>query len=86
MPAMLCAGGSGVRATRDQVKAEKATDEYLDALYRTIVSLESLYRDEDAASGWSEFVASTYGCMAEAPIERGQRGELVVRDLLDTSP
>ena len=72
-------------ATRDQVKAEvdKVDEEYLDVLYRMIVSLEERPSGgEDAAGSWSAFVAATYGCMADAPIERGEQGEPEVRDVL----
>jgi len=70
--------------TRDQVKAEvdKLGDEYLDVLYRMIVSLEGPSKGKDAAGSWSEFVASIYGCMADAPIKRGPQGDFEVRDLL----
>lgn len=69
-------------ATRDQVKAEvdRVEDEYLDVLYRMVLSLESPSSSEDAAGSWSDFVASAYGCMADAPIERGDQGELQGRD------
>lgn len=70
--------------TRDQVKSEvdKVADEYLDALFRMIVSLETPSGSGAAAGSWSEFVASTYGCLADAPIERGGPGEVEVRDPL----
>lgn len=70
--------------TREVVKSkvDKVQDEYLDVLFRMIVSLETPPGSEDAAGGWIEFVGSTYGCLAEAPIARGDQGELEVRDLV----
>ena len=47
-----------------------------------VLSLESPSSSEDAAGSWSDFVAAAYGCTADAPIERGEQGELEVRDLL----
>jgi hypothetical protein len=70
--------------TREQVKLEidKVEEEYLDVLFRMIRSLETSSASDDAANNWKEFVASTYGCLADAPIERGEQGEFEVRDLL----
>ena len=70
--------------TRDQVRLEidKVEEEYLDVLFRMIRSLETSAASDDSANSWKEFVASTYGSMAEAPIERGEQGEFEVRDLL----
>ena len=70
--------------TRDQVKSgvDKVEDEYLDVLFRMILSLKTPSGNKDAATSWSEFVTSTYGCLADAPIERGEQGEFEVRDLL----
>jgi hypothetical protein len=69
---------------RDRVKAEldKVDDEYLDVVERMLTALERPSRREEAGETWSEFLASTYGSMAEAPIERGPQGELEVRDEL----
>lgn len=71
-------------ATRDQVKAEleKVEDEYLEVVYRMVLSLETPPGDEEGARSWKEFVAATYGSLADAPIARGEQGELEVRDLL----
>lgn len=70
--------------TRDKVKAEleKVGDDYLDVLYRMILSLEGPTSSDEARTSWRDFVASTYGCLADAPIERGEQGEFEARDLL----
>ena len=70
--------------TRDQVKLEidKVEEEYLDVLFRMIQSFETSSASDDAANNWKEFVASTYGCLADAPIVGGEQGEFEVRDLL----
>jgi hypothetical protein len=70
--------------TRDQVKLEidKVEEEYLDVLFRMIRSLETSSASNGAANSWKEFVASTYGSLADAPIVRGEQDEFEVRDLL----
>lgn len=64
---------------RDRVKAEldKVDDEYLGVVERILAALEAPSRQEGARASWSEFLDSTYGSMADAPIERSGilRGE-----------
>lgn len=69
---------------REQVKAEidKVRDRYLDVLFRTIRSLETPARPENDAATWRQFIAATYGCLADAPIERWEPGALEVREPL----
>jgi hypothetical protein len=69
---------------REQVKAEidKVRDRYLNVLFRTIRSLEVPAHRGDDAGAWGQFIAAHYGCLAEAPIERGDPGELEVREPL----
>lgn len=67
---------------RDQVKAEldKVDDEYLGVVQRMIESLKGPPPQEGrAAESWREFLASTYGSLSDAPIERGKQGEAEVR-------
>jgi hypothetical protein len=71
--------------SRDHVKAEldKVDDEYLGIVQRMLQSLERRSdRAGESGESWEEFLASTYGSMADAPIERGEQGELEVRDAL----
>ena len=70
---------------RDQVKAEldKVDDEYLGIVQRMIESLEGPASQEgEGEESWRDFVASTYGSLSDAPIERGEQGEFEVRDPL----
>jgi hypothetical protein len=69
---------------RERVKAEldKVDDEYLGVVERMLEALERPSDQERAQESWSEFLSSTYGSMADAPIERGPQGELEVRDEL----
>jgi hypothetical protein len=69
--------------TRDQIKAEidKVEEEHLPALYQVVKALEGP-RDpagQDKAE-WNDFIASTYGSTAEAPIERGEQGGYEARE------
>ncbi|MFW6012295.1 MAG: hypothetical protein ACOC92_01130 [bacterium] len=68
---------------REQVKAEldKVEDEYLAVVQRMLASLETPSGHERAAERWRDFIASTYGSLADAPIERGDQGQLEVREL-----
>lgn len=61
---------------------EKVEDRYLGVLHRLIVSLERPSDSGETVETWSEFLASTYGSMADAPIARGEQGELEARGLL----
>jgi hypothetical protein len=80
----LAAGGTTV-TIRERVKAEldKVDDEYLGVVQRMIESLEGPPTQEgEGEESWRDFVASTYGSLSDAPIERGELGELEVRDPL----
>lgn len=69
---------------REQVKAEidKVGDQYLLVLFRMIRSLETPALRDEAEGAWSQFLAATFGCLAEAPIERGDQGAYEIRDSL----
>ena len=67
--------------TKELIKSEidNVQDEYLGALYRIVKALgepdrqASREQEEDEAS-WIQFIAETYGSLANAPIERGDQG------------
>ena len=75
--------------TKELIKNEvdKVQEEYLEALYRIIRALESddtseSVRRETSANDrndWREFIAETYGCLADDPIERGDQGKFETR-------
>ena len=70
-----------------QEEIEKVADEHLPVLYRIIRAFEELPAEPSVAekalgngSRWQQFVAETYGCMADAPLERSAEGESEVRE------
>lgn len=69
---------------REQVKAEleKVDEEHLAIVYRMLQSLEMTAPAEEPAETWSDFIAATYGCMADVPIERGEQRDFEICDLL----
>ena len=69
---------------KEQVVAEleNLDDEHLSIVYRMIQSLEVKKPAERRAESWNDFIAATYGCLADAPIERGEQGEFEARDPL----
>ncbi len=81
--------------TKELLKAEidKVQDKYLEVLYKIIKALETPTEKEAAARtgtmdtakeaeelSWHDFIEETYGCLADAPIERGDQGEYEVRE------
>lgn len=46
------------------------------------IGLEVQDAAQESAESWSDFIAATYGCLADAPIERGEQGDFEIRDLL----
>lgn len=77
--------------TRETIKREidNLRDEYLEIVYRVIKSFEKQDRTVDTnaealqkQSEWDHFIQETYGCLAVAPIERGDQGESEVRERL----
>jgi hypothetical protein len=78
---MLMSMNGGVKITKEQIKSEidRVGDEYLGALYRIVLALEEPVRPgkdgvESDDLDWSQFVSEMYGCMADAPLERGEQG------------
>jgi len=79
-----------------KLEIDKVREEYLDLLYRIIKAFEiatpkvlsSFQRELDTDAdtrkiNWNEFVASTYGCLSEAPIARGQQGTYEPREPME---
>lgn len=71
-------------------KIDRVQSEYLEPLYKIIEAFEisdriSFYhknRNENN-SNWKEFIDSTYGCLFDAPIERGDQGTFEVRERIE---
>ena len=77
--------------TRETIKREidNLRDEYLEIIYRVIKAFEIPQRAGDARpesintqAEWEQFIQETYGCLAEAPIQRGEQGEFETRESL----
>ena len=75
--------------TRDLLKEEieGVQDNHLEILYRIIRALagplDSVELGHLKASEtliWEEFIQTTYGCLADDPIERGDQGQYEVRE------
>ena len=73
--------------TKQLVKDEidNIPEEHLPVLYRIVLALEDGTDSElqaksagtpgsDGEHAWRDFVAETYGCLADDPIERGDQG------------
>ena len=77
--------------TKEKIKTEidNLKDEYLEILYRIIKALEMPVTEVtehleliNKQSEWHNFIQKTYGCLAEAPIERGEQGKYEVREAI----
>ena len=83
--------------TRDILKGEidKVREEYLTALYNIIKVFElpvgTVVTSSDVEannatkiqkSDWNDFIAETYGCLEDDPLERGQQGEYEIREAI----
>jgi len=90
---LLLAQGNEVKImiTKETLKREieNLRDEYLEIVYRILKAFEMPKRDVDVhpetlhtQSEWDHFIQETYGCLADAPIERGDQGEFEVRETL----
>ncbi len=64
--------------TKELIKAEidRVQDKYLEVLYKIVQALNV----EDLE--WHDFIAETYGCLADAPIERGDQGQYEIREAI----
>ncbi len=74
--------------TKELLKAEidKVENEYLELLYKIIKAFETSIKAEEITKSnmelnWQEFIDMTYGCFADAPIERGEQGEYEIREI-----
>jgi hypothetical protein len=67
-----------------KTEIDKVKSEHLELLYGIIKLLEN--GNQGTAFGadldWHEFVANTYGCLADAPISRGDQGHFESREAM----
>ncbi len=82
--------------TKEKIKTEidNLKDDHLEILYRIIKALEmpagEAAEQTEAISKqlpkeqaeWHSFIRETYGCLADAPIERGKQGEYETREAI----
>ncbi len=67
-----------------KTEIDKVKSEHLELLYGIIKLLENGNQETAVAADldWREFVAKTYGCLADAPISRGDRGHFESREAI----
>lgn len=71
--------------SRKTLKAEidKVQDKYLEALHKIIQAFEKPEKRDALQQAqrleWRQFIDETYGCLADAPIDRGEQGEFESR-------
>jgi hypothetical protein len=80
--------------TKELIKSEieKVNYEYLELLYKFIQILEppltvdrkatTKAASKDQDFNWHAFIAQTYGCLADEPIERGDQGTYEIREAI----
>jgi len=68
-----------------KTEIDKVKSEHLELLYGIIKLLENGAQATEAAIqlDWHEFLAETYGCLAEAPITRGEQGQYENREAVE---
>lgn len=80
--------------TKELVKAEidRVQDKYLEVLYKIIKALVSPIDEVTSPKAttiitekvedleWHNFIEETYGCLVDAPIERGEQGQYEIRE------
>jgi hypothetical protein len=68
-----------------KTEIDKVKSEHLELLYGIIKLLEDGRQRPEVGAGpdWHEFVANTYGCLAEAPISRGDQGHFESREAME---
>jgi hypothetical protein len=73
--------------SREFLKSEidAVKSEHLELLYGIIKLLENGVEktEEGALFDWHAFVASTYGCLSDAPISRGEQGHYENRETME---
>jgi hypothetical protein len=67
-----------------KTEIDKVKSEHLELLYGIIKLLENgdQRTNVDTDLDWREFVAKTYGCLADAPISRGDQGHFESRETM----
>ena len=82
--------------TKELIKAEidRVQDKYLEVLYKIIKALVSPIDEVTSQKTttvitkkiedleWHNFIQETYGCLADAPIERGEQGQYEIREAI----
>jgi hypothetical protein len=65
-----------------KTEIDKVKSEHLELLYGIIKLLENGDQGTEIGTGldWHQFVAKTYGCLADAPISRGDQGHFEGRE------
>ncbi|MGE0084040.1 MAG: hypothetical protein AB7S75_06415 [Desulfococcaceae bacterium] len=81
--------------SKEIIKSEisNVPDRYLEVLYRIIKAFEytPVSKQENRESNsrlltdreWISFVESTYGCLSDDPVERGEQGVFEIREAVD---
>jgi len=80
--------------TKEIIKSEidRVQNEYLEPLFKIIKAFEKpdilsnqyLTKNiNDDNSDWKDFINSTYGCLSDAPIERGGQGNYEIRENIE---
>jgi len=55
---------------------------YQDKVSVIVTFLEDEPVTEQDTLNWHDFIKETYGCLADAPIERGPQGEYEIREII----
>lgn len=69
--------------SKDKLKSEidKIDQRHHALIYRILRAFESEQQfSGEARSSWSEFVESTYGCLEDDHLKRGQQGDFELRE------
>lgn len=80
--------------TKELIKAEidRVQDKYLEVLYKIVKAMVSptdkvthpeattIISKKVEDLEWPNFIEETYGCLANAPIERGEQGQYEIRE------
>ncbi len=80
--------------TKEILKSEidRVKNEYLEPLYKIIKAFEAsdIIKDQnlsnnniETAANWQQFINSTYGCLSDAPIERGYQSKFEDREIFE---
>ncbi len=80
--------------TKEMIKSEidRVQNEYLEPLFKIIKAFEESDKLNDQSpaekvvddhSDWHRFINSTYGCLYDTPIERGNQGDYEIRENIE---